>query len=1093
VPATASNEERRVVSILFVDLVGFTERSDNADPEDVRRTLVPFHATVKRDLERFGGTLDKFIGDAVMGVFGAPVAHDDDPERAVRAALAVLDSIAELKRVDPAIAVRVAVNTGEAVVTFGSGPQIGEAVAGDVVNTASRMQAVADRDGVVVGDSTRRSCRDLFEFEEMPPFAVKGKAEPLRVWRVLGERLGGAATAGPGFVGRARELGQLLELYRGVEGDRSGRVVTVVAEPGVGKTRLVAEFRRSLGDAATWLAGRCAPYGEGVTFRAMADVVRSQAGIVPPDDAEVSGSKLRAMVAAIEPSAAERDWLTRRLEPLLGLVGDESDGSPVSAPESAAAWSRLVEAKARLGPVVVCFEDLHWAEPVLLEMVGHAAVELERHRVMLLLTTRPTASDGLDRWDAGLERTTTLLLSELTKDETSTLLDEALTLTVLPRHVRDAVLGRAGGNPLFALEFVRMLSEAGRDVGGSGIPVPESVHAVIATRLDTIPADLRALVHDASVVGTTFWPGALAALSGLSEPEVLDAIGRLGQRDLIRAEAASSFVDQPEFAFAHALIREVAYARMPRLVRAQKHRAAGEWLERQAADRSPEWADALANHFQQAATLARLAGAIDEFERGRGPAVRWSLEAADRAVRLDQPGAFLLYDQALELEEARTPQRAKALMGSGLMGRRTGRLPAADVLLRFEEAREIEEELEDPLRVGNALVQIGSQLGAMGETARSRAALQRAVDVLEAEPPSRELARACAFIAEEDMFGGRVRESLAWSERALGLAHDFGADDVAIMALHIRGDARCSLGEHEGIRDLEEALELSDARGNAADSVTSENYLAEWRWALDGPRDALAHDERALALAERRGVVSQGLWTKAHGVWLLFELGEWDRQLRWCDELLATGGDRLDRSLYVVASLARARVLLLLGREDEASPPVDILSLARPMDEMQVLVPALVVASEFADATGDRDTVLMLLAEFEEVTRDVAAEYRESHLTGIVRRCISAGARDLAERLVEQSHGRTKRDRLNVNAARAALDEAAGGIDEATAGYLTAESAWEGYEYPLERAFATAGAARCLASLGRDDESRAASDRSASTFDALGVVASLRT
>src|SRR5919201_2896901 len=236
-----ASEERRTVTILFADLVGFTERSDRADPEDVRRTLVPFHRRVKEDLERYGGTLDKFIGDAVMGVFGAPVAHDDDPARAVRAALAILGSVQDLRRHDPDIAVRIAVNTGEAVVSFGVGPQVGEAVAGDVVNTASRMQSLAERDSVVIGDTTLRAVRDRFEVEALPEAKVKGKSDPLTVWRVLGEHAAVEVERTP-FVGRRRELAKLIEQFEYVERSGSCRVVTILADAGVGKSRLVAEL-----------------------------------------------------------------------------------------------------------------------------------------------------------------------------------------------------------------------------------------------------------------------------------------------------------------------------------------------------------------------------------------------------------------------------------------------------------------------------------------------------------------------------------------------------------------------------------------------------------------------------------------------------------------------------------------------------------------------------------------------------------------------------------------------------------------------------------------------------------------------------------
>src|SRR3954470_6120720 len=295
------DEERRIVSILFVDLVGFTERSDRADPEDVRRTLIPFHARVKEDLERFGGTLDKFIGDAVMGVFGAPGAHEDDPVRAVRCALRIRDSIEELRRNDPALAVRVAVNTGEAVVTFGTGPQVGEAVAGDVVNTASRMQSLAPNGSVVIGEATLRAVRDAFDVELLPPAVVKGKSEPLSVWKVLGERSGvGGDVRATTFVGREQELSLLRQLFDRAMAGPSFQIVTLVAEPGIGKSRLVAEFRSRIG-AVRWLSARSLPYGEEGVFAPVAEIVRALASIDRSLGAADAEERLGDLVARVEP------------------------------------------------------------------------------------------------------------------------------------------------------------------------------------------------------------------------------------------------------------------------------------------------------------------------------------------------------------------------------------------------------------------------------------------------------------------------------------------------------------------------------------------------------------------------------------------------------------------------------------------------------------------------------------------------------------------------------------------------------------------------------------------------------------------------
>ena len=1090
--AVQTSAERRVVSILFVDLVGFTERSDLADPEDVRGTLLPFHAGVKRQIERFGGTLDKFIGDAALGVFGAPVAHEDDPERAVRAGLAIIDSVPELNRQVPGLAVRIAVNTGEAVVTYGSGPQEGEAVAGDVVNTASRMQSVAPRDGLVVGDATHHATRDIFEFDERPAVKVKGKAEPLRVWRVTGERVVAPSIEAVPLVGRTAELTILRDLMEDTVRERTGHLAYLVGEPGIGKTRLIEELRLELGEEIGWRVGRCVPYGDGNAFRALADVVRAEAAIEQYDDAITASKKLRALADRVDPASSERDWIIRGLEPLLGLGEGGGDKSSVSPSESAAAWSRVIADAAETAPMVVVFEDLHWAEPVVREMVGSIAEALVTQPVLLICLARPELLEDADGRSGGPVTATTIVLGQLTEGETSTLLDTLLRRSDITTEMRTALIERAEGNPLFTLEFARMLGESQPSAGDEShaFEVPDSVRSMVAARLDSIPADLRSLLQDASVFGAEFWVGALVAVSGLPEIEVSEGISGLVRRGLLKPERSSWFLDQSEFAFVHALIREVAYARIPRLDRARKHRAAGEWIEQQAGGRAGEHAETLANHFLRSVDLAEAAGAHDDVSAVRGPAIRWLLEAGDKSTRIDDAGALVLYGRALNMLDGPTHDRARALSGSGRMGRRTGELSSAEVLERFEEALRIEELLGDRERVGGAMVRVGGQLANRGEVAASRATFRRAIEVLEAEAPGPELARAYAFMAEEAMFGGRVHESLPLAERSLELARRFGADDITVMSLHIRGDARCSLGDPIGLGDLEEALDISEASGSAAESVTSENYLAEWKWAIEGPSQGLAHDERALALARRRGVVTQGFFTKAHALFLLTELGRWDEVVAWADELLATSGDRLDPSLVVSSNLTRSHVLLQRGLAEQAADPVQMLAKARPMEEVQVLSAALTGCAEFAIAAGDLDGALGFLIEFEQATRDVAAEYRESRLAEVARACVACADVDLAIRMVDRSSGNTKRDRLNLDAAAAIVEEAGGDIAAAAERYAACAEAWAEYGHQFERAHSFAGAARCLVKSGYD--ASYAAGQATELFDGLGVTAALR-
>jgi class 3 adenylate cyclase len=479
--AAPPQEERRVVTILFVDLVGFTERSDRADPEDVRRTLVPFHSRVKEDLEAFGGTLDKFIGDAVMGVFGAPLAHDDDPTRAVRAALRILESIVELRRDDPDIAVRIAVDTGEAVVTFGEGPQVGEAVAGDVVNTTSRMQALAPRDGLVIGETTHRLVEGAFETSALPPAMVKGKTEPLLVWRVLGERREPSSITPDGLRRPGRRARALHEVLQHVTASGEPELVTVVGEPGIGKSRLVAEFRRRTGDAARWVTGRCLPYGEAVTMSAVAGTVRQVAGIPASAEPDEAVRSLGAFAAGVEHDEEERRWLLSRLAPILGLSGAHDAAADLTIPpqEIAGAWARVLRA-AGTGPLVLEVDDLHWAEPALLEAVA-ALLDALADRPRPGAVRRPARGARARRGlAAAAAPVSTIELPALSETEAASLLGSLLSSAVLPEDSRASLLSRAGGNPLYALEFARMIGDHVAE--GSDLAMPESVQAVISAR-----------------------------------------------------------------------------------------------------------------------------------------------------------------------------------------------------------------------------------------------------------------------------------------------------------------------------------------------------------------------------------------------------------------------------------------------------------------------------------------------------------------------------------------------------------------------------------------------------------------------------------
>ncbi len=1057
-------EERRFVTILFVDLVGFTERSDLADPEDVRTSLVPYHARAKAIIERYGGTLDKFIGDAVMGVFGAPVAHEDDPARAVHAGLRILDAIDELRADDPALQVRVAVNSGEAVVTAGTGPQVGEAVAGDVVNTASRMQALAPAGGLVIGEVTERLVRELFDTEALPPATVKGKAEPLQVWRVISERpMASRVAVAADFVGRDRELALLAEGYEQTVRRGQAQVVTVVGEPGIGKSRLLEEFRRSLGSngsGPTWHEGRCPSYGEVSAFEPVAMMLREASGCTPADDPADVRAKLHALV---RPGAADPDRLVSRLAAILGLLdvaGVAGDpGETMRVAEFADAFTSAIVPDDR--PVVLAVQDLHWAEDVMLEFLHHLVRLIRERPVLLLATARPDLSER-GGWPPA-EGSTTVRLPPLAPEETSRLMRSLLVDSALRTSADASVLARSGGNPLYAVEFARMLIDRGA-VGGAGVgemAVPDTVRSVVAARIDAIPQHLRSLTQVASVAGVEFWPPLIARLHDAPEADVDGGLRDLVARDVIR-ETRSSLAGRAAFGFAHDLIREVAYARLPRRHRARLHLEVADWLEAETGERADERAEVLAGHLFDAVEYARASRQADIVDAARERAIRWLLVAADRAFRVDVAGAFELYERAAGLEPDDPMDRVSALVGGGRAGRRSARLSSPEVLARFEAALAIVRAERDDLATARVLTRIASQLGVVGDTTRARDALHEAIELLERQEPSHELATAYAYRAEMALFAGKPEDALVDAERSLSVLGADATDPIAVMALHIRGDARCSRGDRGGLDDLEHAVRISERAGNVDDVITSESYVSDWLWAYDGPEAARPHLETSIELAERAGVVSQGGWAKAQSLFLLYELGLWDDVLARADELLAVGRDRLDAALWLTTEAHRAKVLLARGLTEGLPNREELLAeAAGSEDDLQAMNPVLLASARLALADGAAAEAADHMRRFELLTRDAASEFREASLAEAVELAVAAGALDVAESLIAASEGVIPHHRCNLLSARAELLEAKGELSEAADAWAQAADAWGAFGVERQAEVARRGVGRC--------------------------------
>ncbi len=621
---SAPRDERRVVTVIFVDLVGFTAHAERLDPEEVRAMLTPYHERVRSEIESFGGVVEKFIGDAVMGNFGAPLAYGDDAERAVRAALVIRDSVGEFTGRD--LQIRIAVNTGEAVVSLGARPALGESmVAGDVVNTASRLQTAAPVNGIVVGEETYLETRDMIAYDATEPVVAKGKAHPVKVWiavRALTEA-GERPLADWSIVGRTREVAILHALWARVSLDRLPHLVSIFGPAGVGKSTLVAEFASiATENGARTVRGRSLPYRESGAYGALAAQLMQLCGVFESDPAPVIAEMLRARsVALLADADADPDGVAGHLGVIVGIdAGNEAADRDVLF----SSVRQFLEAVAREQPTILVFEDIHWANANMLDLIEMIARCMHGLPILLVTLARPELLDVREDWGAGAAGYTALTLGPLGEEHAREL--AVRRLGDIDRV--DYVIRIAEGNPLFIEQLAATMDETAAGM------LPTSVRGIVAARLDALPRRERALLLDAAVVGKLFWYDALHAMNEDSAglERVLEELER---RDLIRREPRSIIEGQQQFSFTHVLIRDVAYDLLPRADRARRHALVAEFFEH-SAGASGEASGALARHWRDAG----------EYER----AVRQLVHAAEQAERgWAKDHAALLYREALEL------------------------------------------------------------------------------------------------------------------------------------------------------------------------------------------------------------------------------------------------------------------------------------------------------------------------------------------------------------------------------------------------------------------------------------------------------------
>jgi class 3 adenylate cyclase/tetratricopeptide (TPR) repeat protein len=935
-----ARRERKVVTVLFADLVGFTSRAEQMDPEDVAAELMRYQGRVRAELERYSGTVEKFIGDAAMAIFGAPVTHEDDPERAVRAALAIRDWAR-----DEGMEVRIGVNTGEALVTVGARPEAGETMAaGDVVNTAARLQAGAPVNGITVGEQTYRATEQRIEYRELEPVEAKGKAQPVSAWEVVAARARIAVDRvhGAALVGRRRELDLLENALDRILQERSSQLVTLVGVPGIGKSRLVFELYESIErrpDLISWRHGRCLPYGDGVTFWALGEMVKAQVGILEGDEAAEADQKLK--------TAVSDPWVESHLRPLVGLSGG-AEGGDDARDEAFAAWRRFFEELAEDRPLVLVFEDLHWADDHLLDFVDHLVEWASGVPLLVVCTARPELLGRRPDWGGGKPNSLAISLSSLSDEDTARLLADLLG-AVLPSETQVELLARAGGNPLYAEEFARMLRDRGR-IG----ELPETVQGLIAARLDLLEREQKSLLQDAAVIGKRFWIGALGALAGAERAGLESGLHALERREFVRRERSSSVVDDSEYAFRHLLVRDVAYGQIPRAERAEKHLRAARWIER--LGRREDHAEMLAHHYLQALELTTAAGGSTDAFAG---AAREALtDAGDRAFALHAyDAAVRFFRAALELLEATDPDRGRLLL-------RLGR-----TLPWFGEPDEsvLEQATDELLAVGDTegAVEAETALSELHWTAGDRDAsfehLAHARRLAETLPPSPAKARATSFAGRLMMLAADYPEAIRLGEEALAMATEVGLDEIRAATLNNIGTSR----GQEGIAQIAEAIEVARAANAPFERVRAMGNLAVMHWLAGRLREAHALVRESLEESGRYGQRGFVRWDRGVLVHREYELGMWDEALARADGFLAEVEAGSPHYLAAQCYTVRADLRLGRGQTDSAVEDVDrALELVRKAKDPQLIHQVLAGTAHVLHEAGETERAGALAGEF---------------------------------------------------------------------------------------------------------------------------------
>jgi class 3 adenylate cyclase/predicted ATPase len=886
--------ERRVCSVLFCDVVGFTPLSESRDPEAVRELLTQYFAVARTVIGRYGGAVEKFIGDAVMAVWGAPAATEGDAERAVRAALDLVAAVAEvgIEADAPDLSVRAGVVTGEVAVTLGAVDE--GMVAGDAVNTAARVQAAAEPGQVLVDGATYRLAGSAVGFADTGEHQLKGKADPVRLWRATRVLAGvGGSQRVDGLeaplTGRDAELRTIRELFHAVAERRVPRLVLVSGPAGTGKSRLGWEFRKyadGLAAEVWWHRGRCLSYGEGVAFWALAEMVRQRLGIAEEDSADVAAGKLAAGLDRFFPDPGERAYVGVRLGRLLG-VGPTDGAAALSREELFAGWRLFFERLATENPVVLLVEDAQHADSSLLDFLDHLVDWAKNLPIYVLVFARPELGQARPRFGVGRNRVT-LTLDPL--DDTS--MDQLVDALVpgMPRAARSKVVRQAQGVPLFAVETVRSLVD--RDIvqpvegvyrlaGDIGeLAVPGSLHALLAARLDALDPGVRRLVADGAVLGTTFPAEALIAVSGRDEPSVRAALADLVRREVLSVSADPLSPERGSYQFAQDMLRQVAYDTLSRHDRKTRHLKVAAYLRQAFPGDGEEVTDVIARHYLDA--MQAIPGDPDTAEI-RGQAITTLIRAAERAERAGAPAcAATSYATAAELSTSDAPdeQDADATWDAGALWVKaadaaTAATDYAEALQHADRARESYLRRGQARAAARAQAAAGRALHEWGHYAEAREQLTAAVDILRADPDTdtvyalQALARLKAFSGSPD--AGRLTTEALYLGQALGVDIGQLCDLFIPRAVHLLF-AGCRA---EAVAYLYESARLATQIGDNFRLGRALLYLSA---AMEPTEPAAAAETARTAAAHLRRTGAKDYLATAivNLTGALIDLGHWD-------------------------------------------------------------------------------------------------------------------------------------------------------------------------------------------------------------------------